>query len=179
MSAQEVILVGTLPNDGTGDPLRVAFQKINNNFSNLFATTITTSNAYSIGNTAGQVIFETPANSFSQGIFNIRSNDPGTVDSQNITLKASINNANTNVKWTGYATTFDGTPITSYDMDIAGGNVRILVNPLRDAVLFHFISSEVTFVGIPEPGLLIQLDGYAPNNVMSTENDVDIATENA
>jgi hypothetical protein len=27
------ILIGTLPNDGTGDPLRVAFGKINNNFS--------------------------------------------------------------------------------------------------------------------------------------------------
>jgi hypothetical protein len=29
------ILIGDLPNDGTGDPLRVAFAKINNNFANL------------------------------------------------------------------------------------------------------------------------------------------------
>jgi hypothetical protein len=29
------ILIGDLPNDGTGDPLRVAFGKINNNFANL------------------------------------------------------------------------------------------------------------------------------------------------
>jgi hypothetical protein len=29
------IILGTLPNDGTGDPLRVAFGKINNNFANL------------------------------------------------------------------------------------------------------------------------------------------------
>ena len=29
------ILIGELPNDGTGDPLRVAFGKINNNFANL------------------------------------------------------------------------------------------------------------------------------------------------
>lgn len=29
------ILIGELPNDGTGDPLRVAFSKINNNFANL------------------------------------------------------------------------------------------------------------------------------------------------
>jgi hypothetical protein len=33
---QEVINIGALPNDGQGDPLRVAFQKINNNFAKLF-----------------------------------------------------------------------------------------------------------------------------------------------
>ena len=34
--SQEIINIGTLPNDGSGDPLRVAFQKINNNFTQLF-----------------------------------------------------------------------------------------------------------------------------------------------
>lgn len=34
--AQEIINIGALPNDGTGDPLRVAFTKVNNNFSSLF-----------------------------------------------------------------------------------------------------------------------------------------------
>jgi hypothetical protein len=29
------IIIGELPNDGTGDPLRIAFGKINNNFANL------------------------------------------------------------------------------------------------------------------------------------------------
>jgi hypothetical protein len=31
----EFIEIGALPNDGTGDPLRVAFEKINNNFSTI------------------------------------------------------------------------------------------------------------------------------------------------
>jgi len=35
--AQEVIDIGTAPNDGLGDPLRTAFAKTNNNFSQLFA----------------------------------------------------------------------------------------------------------------------------------------------
>ncbi|NBR23665.1 MAG: hypothetical protein EBU08_07820 [Micrococcales bacterium] len=35
---QEVIDIGTAPNDGLGDPLREAFAKTNNNFSQLFAT---------------------------------------------------------------------------------------------------------------------------------------------
>lgn len=36
--AQQVINVGTLPNDGTGDPLRVAYQKTNSNFDELYAS---------------------------------------------------------------------------------------------------------------------------------------------
>ena len=31
----ELIDIGDLPNDGTGDPLRVAFQKINTNFESI------------------------------------------------------------------------------------------------------------------------------------------------
>ena len=34
----EVIDTGELPNDGSGDPLRLAFDKINNNFANLVST---------------------------------------------------------------------------------------------------------------------------------------------
>lgn len=34
---QQIINIGALPNDGTGDPLRVAYGKINDNFDQLFA----------------------------------------------------------------------------------------------------------------------------------------------
>lgn len=37
--AREIIIIGQLPNDGTGDPLRTAFNKINNNFAQLYDTT--------------------------------------------------------------------------------------------------------------------------------------------
>lgn len=36
--AQEIINVGTAPNDGLGDPLRTAFTKTNTNFTQLFST---------------------------------------------------------------------------------------------------------------------------------------------
>ena len=36
--AQEVINIGPAPNDGLGDPLRTAFAKTNNNFTQLFST---------------------------------------------------------------------------------------------------------------------------------------------
>lgn len=38
--AQELINVGNVANDGTGDPLRTAFEKINNNFSEIFSTPV-------------------------------------------------------------------------------------------------------------------------------------------
>lgn len=36
--AQEIIFVGSSGNDGTGDPLRIAFTKVNNNFTELFSS---------------------------------------------------------------------------------------------------------------------------------------------
>jgi hypothetical protein len=39
--AQETINVGATPNDGSGDPLRTAFEKCNNNFTELYSTSFT------------------------------------------------------------------------------------------------------------------------------------------
>lgn len=39
---QQLINIGQAPNDSTGDSLRTAFGKINNNFSTLYSTTVTT-----------------------------------------------------------------------------------------------------------------------------------------
>jgi hypothetical protein len=36
--AQEIINIGAAANDGTGDPLRTAFDKVNNNFTQLYNT---------------------------------------------------------------------------------------------------------------------------------------------
>ena len=39
--AQQLINLGTLPNDGSGDPLRLAFEKINNNFTQIYSGDVT------------------------------------------------------------------------------------------------------------------------------------------
>jgi len=173
---QEYINVGATPNDGQGDPLRVAFEKINNNFSNLFYVGTVTSSTYSIGLTSNQVIFETPANMFSQASFQIRSSDTGTPDSQDITITAQISNDSANVKYTGYGTTFFGNALTRYNMDVFDGNVRLMVNPIVDQVLLHFISAQITFIGDTENGLNIALDGYT-DSVMDTEDEFELTTE--
>lgn len=174
---QEYINIGATPNDGQGDPLRVAFEKINNNFSNLFFTGTTTYTVYTVGNTPGQVIFETAANTFTQASFQIRSSDTGTPDSQDITITAQITNDSSKVKYTGYGTTFEGNALTRYSMDVLDGNVRLMANPLVDEVLLHFIAAQVTFIGDTAPGINIGLNGYV-DSTMSTENSIDITTEN-
>ncbi len=172
---QEIINVGAQPNDGEGDPLRTAFQKINNNFTQLFSTRFFTSNAYSTGTTAGQVIFETPVETFTQGVFQINSNDILNNDSENITLTASILTDGSDIKWNGHSTIFNGNVLTDYDMDIFDSNVRILVNPLVNKTIFHFISSQVTWTGPLAEGLLIQTES---DSNIETENDFDLITEN-
>lgn len=54
--AQQVINVGAAPNDGTGDAIRTAYQKCNNNFGELytrFQTTIPSSSTGTVGDVAG------------------------------------------------------------------------------------------------------------------------------
>jgi hypothetical protein len=176
VGAQEVINIGAQPNDGQGDPLRTAFYKINNNFSNLFATSTLTASEYTTGLDPNQVIFECPTNIFTQGMFQIRSSDQGTSDSQDIIISAQITNNNAGVKFTGYGLTVEGNAVSRYDMDVTGGNVRILSNPLVDAYVLHFISYQITFIGESLPGVDIGLDGYL-NSVLGAENDDVITTE--
>lgn len=54
--AQQIINIGTSPNDGTGDPLRTCFSKTNNNFNELYSRyqeTVPVSSVGTIGDTAG------------------------------------------------------------------------------------------------------------------------------
>ena len=54
--AQQTINVGSAPNDGLGDPIRTAYIKCNDNFSELFVryqSSIPTSSLGALGDTAG------------------------------------------------------------------------------------------------------------------------------
>ena len=181
MAEQEIVIIGALPNDGQGDPLRVAFGKINNNFANLFSTSISTETVYTVGNVANQVIFETTANTFTMGNFQIKSADPGTVDQQNIELFSQISSNLADIKWIGSGGTLFGSVLGQYDMDVDSGNVRILFSPDTSNVtsqsVSHFITSQISFAGAGVEGIAIELDGYVANSIMSTEDNVEITTE--
>lgn len=62
MTQQQIINTGTNPNDATGDPLQTAFNKINANFTALFAGLVAALNTpQSFTATANQTVFNLSA----------------------------------------------------------------------------------------------------------------------
>ena len=182
MATQEIVIIGALPNDGQGDPLRVAFGKINNNFANLFSTAVATDTTYTVGPTANQVIYTTTANTFTLGQFAIKSADPGTIDQQSVDIFSQISSNSANVKFSASGSTGWGNALGQYDMDVSSGNVRILFSPnvaliQPSQTVSHFISSQISFAGINPPGLPIELDGYVANSIMASEDNQELTTE--
>jgi len=60
--AQQIITVGATPNDGAGDPIRTAFIKSNNNFSQLYSrvqVTPPSSTVGQVGDEVGMYAFDT------------------------------------------------------------------------------------------------------------------------
>lgn len=177
MATQEIINIGTLPNDGEGDPLRVAFAKINNNFSNLFPSAVNTSSSYTVGNEPGQLIFETSANSFTIGQLYVYAADSEGNSSQSMQLNAQINQELDDAKFSAVGLSVFGNPLTTYSMRVLGGNVQLLANPIVDTPVFHFIGSQVLWIGANVAGIPLELDGYVANSTMSTEIDQTVTTE--
>jgi hypothetical protein len=101
--------------------------------------------------------------------------DVDTTDSQNVTLTASISNDGTSVSWSGHSTLFRGAPLLTYDMDVTGGNVRILVNPLVDATVYNFISGSIA-VTVNPPGTPLAIEGSS-GTTLSTESSLVISTQ--
>lgn len=59
--ALQVINVGNTPNDGTGDPIRTAYTKCNNNFAELYSRlqdTPPTGPGGTVGDAAGMLAFD-------------------------------------------------------------------------------------------------------------------------
>jgi hypothetical protein len=60
--AQQTIYVGTAPNDGLGDPIRTAYIKCNDNFSELYSrvqVTPPTTPSGTVGDSAGMYAYDT------------------------------------------------------------------------------------------------------------------------
>lgn len=171
----QLINIGALPNDGTGDPLRVAFQKVNNNFIYTQQTSTNITSAVTIDNTPNQVIFTYPADEATQMMIQMQSYRTDNNDSQNALISAQIYNDSSDVKYTIYGITGVGNWLTNYSMDVSNGNVRILVSPLQNVSIDHFIAYQVTYAGDLGLGTtLITEDGEA---LITELGNVSVSTE--
>jgi hypothetical protein len=175
---QEIINIGSTANDGSGDPLRVAFQKINNNFTQLFSTGFGKYQSTTFDNSVNQVIFEVPAALMTQATFQVNSANPSNNTSQNIVITASIQNDATAVKWTGHSTiVINSVVVSGYEVivDNISGNVQLLVSPAVNGVINHLISAQVE-VSDFVAGMALGIESD-PNTVLITQNNIIITTE--
>jgi hypothetical protein len=106
----------------------------------------------------------------------IRSYDPGTIDMQNVVLSSAITNNLGGVRFSGYGTSREGNALCSYNMDVSAGNVRVLVNPVANTTIYHYISYQITSADLIN-GPMIALDGFSAGSVMSTQDEIAITTE--
>ena len=174
--AIELVNVGTNPNDGEGDPLRTAFQKINNNFVYLQQTSTSITSAVTLDDAAEQVIWEYPADEFTQALIQLKSYREDNNDSQMALIGVQTYNDLSDVKYSVYGVTNVGNWLTQYDMDVSGGNVRLLVSPIQDTVINHFISYQVTFEG--DLGLGVPMIGENGAGLITETSGAFITTEN-
>lgn len=170
--AQEIINVGSTANDGTGDPLRVAFEKVNNNFTQLFSNGFSTLEAVTTGNTT-QELFSIDANLFTTGTFQINSVDPNSQSSQNIIINSAIQNDLSNVKYSGQSSILFGDYVSNYSMDIDGGNVVLYATPLVEGQLNHFVAYQILFNNYV-PGLLLATQG---GDFIGTQDEQPLTTQ--
>jgi hypothetical protein len=172
----QLVQIGAQPNDGEGDPLRVAFGKINNNFIYMQQTSSNIASAVTLDDTPNQVIFEYPADEFTQAIIQIQSYREDNNDSQNALIGTQIYNDQSDVKFTVYGVTNVGDWLTQYDMDVSSGNVRLIVTPLQNQVIQHFISYQITFAG--DLGLGVPMASQTQGDLITETGNVFITTEN-
>jgi len=174
--AIQLVNIGTLPYDGEGDPLRVAFGKINNNF--VFSQNLRFYILFVIINKfiLCSMIIEYPADEFTQALIQIHSYREDNDDSQNALIGAYLNNDGLDVTFTSYGITNQGNWLVTYDMDVSGGNVRLLVSPIQNVAINHFIAYQVTFAGDLGLGVGMVAEGGA--ELITETNNLGITTEN-
>ena len=177
MAQQEIIQIGAVPNDGQGDPLRVALAKVNNNFAELFAAPVQTISFNTVTSNADQVILTIPEEDFKMGTFKIASSEFDTANCQSVTLNATKTNNSLGIQYNAYGTIFIGTPVTNYDVDILAGNVRLKVSPFTSNVVTHLVAYQYVGPQSSTTEAEIQLDGYPTGNLMATEANLIITTE--
>jgi hypothetical protein len=147
---QYIIDVGAAPNDGDGDPIRTAFEKVNNNFSQLFSTPgnaiisgttnfsipITSGNAnITVGNVANIAVFTTT------GVVVTRLTSNGNVSGSNL-LATGLLSSNT-LTTTGNAN--------------IGGNLNVTGNAIISGNITY---NDITSLVVSDPLIYIGANNF-------------------
>jgi len=101
---------------------------------------INSANLTTTNNAANQVIFELPQSSFTTIRFQVTSAATETNDSQTATITVTKRNDGIRAQHTIFGTVFIGNALTRYNVDIAYGNLRLMVSPIANLSILHLFS---------------------------------------
>lgn len=127
-------------NSGPNTKASLEVASISGDQLNVTNTAIGGVTANTIGGTQGQVIWQINEGSMKSGVFEIKSQSVDSSLNQSTTIVINRNSLGTGVKYNAYGTLFNGNPITSYDVDVAFGFIRVKINPLVNQNITHSIS---------------------------------------
>jgi hypothetical protein len=171
--SQQFINIGATPNDGLGDPIRTAFQKTNNNFSQLFPianVVAITGNGISVtGNVSGNYFIGNGA--FLTGISSTYGN--ANVANYLPTFSGNLTSLNT-ITATGNVTASnfignlsDGTSKISI---ASSGNVSVGVGPFGTTVLNINTSTGISVLGNVVASQAVSAVGNISGNNITANN---------
>jgi hypothetical protein len=101
---------------------------------------INSANIITHDNTANQVIYELPQNTCTTVRFQVTSKVLDNNDAQTATITVTKRNDGIRANHSVYGTVFTGNAVTRYNVDIAYGNIRLMVSPLINADIKHLFS---------------------------------------
>lgn len=95
-------------------------------------------------NTLNQVIYESPAANITSATFKITSiKATPTHYTQYAIVEATRPTDAASIKYVVHSTIFTGSPVTTYNVDIHFGNVRVMVSPQFNDTITHLVSYEL------------------------------------
>ena len=188
--AQQIINVGTSPNDGQGDPIRTSFQKTNSNFSELYARAQSSpppTLVGSVGDVAGMYAFDSTyfyycfANYDGSSVIWAQVTQVANITTPSInfgdtdvTIPSSGGNVLITVAGTANVATFNsqGLNVTGYVS--ATGNVNAgnlittgIINSTGNITGAYFFGNASTMAGIPAPYSNANVIAYAEGGIVA------------
>lgn len=107
---------------------------------NLSNISINTANVTTTSNVTNQVVYQLPQTNFTTLRLQITSHRPDNNDSQSVSMTVNKRTDGIQARHTVFGTVFNGNPLTTYNADIAFGNVRIMVSPIPNVEIVHLVS---------------------------------------
>lgn len=96
-----------------------------------------------VNNIPNQEIFTFPITQLNAAKFVINSVENNSFNHQSVNIDITKRPGGASVNYTAYGTRFVGTPILRYNVDVAYGNLRVMVSPIPNSTIVHKIYMEL------------------------------------